>query len=100
MAKEKSVLIADIDSYVAKFGGRYAEWYVGTSTDAKYALYTKHKLKQGDPGLVRTAITELQAAEVVTHFVTRRKTKGEADSVVEQNRLHVYAYKLQPHTKP
>ncbi|MBF0095634.1 MAG: hypothetical protein HQL33_09745 [Alphaproteobacteria bacterium] len=100
MAKEKNEIIADIRAYIAKFGGRSAEWFVGTSVDAKSTLYKMHKLKQGDPGLVRTAHTEIQAADVVTTFVNTYKTKGSADGVVEPDRLQVYAYKLQPYTKP
>lgn len=100
MAKEKNDIMDDIKAYVKKFGGRFSEWFVGTSVDAKSTLYKMHKLKPGDPGLVRTALTEIQAADVVTYFVETYKTKGTADGVVEPDRLHVYAYKLQPHTKP
>ncbi|MBF0562427.1 MAG: hypothetical protein HQL37_10490 [Alphaproteobacteria bacterium] len=100
MSKEKAEIISDIMAYVEKIGGGYPNWYVGTATDPKGKLYNTHKLKQGEPGLVRTANSEIQAADVVTYFVKKYKTKGDADSEVEPGRLHVYAYKLQPHTKP
>ncbi|MEO5372858.1 MAG: hypothetical protein H7840_01120 [Alphaproteobacteria bacterium] len=100
MAKDKGDIISDITTYIAKFGGRYGEWYVGASTDPKQSLYTRHKVKKGDPGLLRTAHSEVQAADVVGFFVKTYKTLGEADGVVEQGKLHVYAYRRAPYTKP
>lgn len=100
MSKEKGEIIADIMTYTAKFGGRLSDWFVGTAIDPKARLYKTHMLKKGDPGLVRTAETEIQAADVVTYFVSTHKSKGVTDGVIEPERLHVYAYKLQPHTKP
>lgn len=100
MAKDKGEIISDIDAYIAKFGGRYGEWYVGAATDPKQALYTKHKVKKGDPGLLRTAHSEVQAADVVGYFVKNCKTLGDADGTVAQGKLYVYAYKRAGYTKP
>ncbi|MFN3077745.1 MAG: hypothetical protein ABT940_12885 [Alphaproteobacteria bacterium] len=99
MAKSSSEIIQDVETYIARFGGVFGEWYVGTSTDPKHALYKVHKLKEGDPGLLRTSHTEIQAAEVVEYFVQTRRTKGKVEQP-ESGRLHVYIYKRQPHTKP
>lgn len=99
MAKSASEIIRDVENYVAKFGGVFTEWVVGTSSDPKNALYKIHKLKEGDPGLVRTSHTEIQAAEVAEFFIQTRRTKGQVEQP-ESGRLHVYIYRKQPHTKP
>ncbi|KAF0117661.1 MAG: hypothetical protein FD149_1039 [Rhodospirillaceae bacterium] len=100
MPKPKDVIIAEIESYIVRFGGAFREWYVGFACDPEQALYVKHGLRKGDPGVLRTAHTDVQAADIVRYFVSRRRTMGEAQGTPENGKVHVYAYKLQDHTKP
>ena len=98
MAKSKTEIIGDIESLIARKGGKPGEWFVGFSADPKGEL-AKHGFRQGDVGAIRTANTEMQAHDVVEYFVTTLKTKGDL-SEVGRNSLHVYAYQTNGHTKP
>jgi len=98
--KPKDVIIAEIEAYILRFGGAFREWYVGFAHDPKQALYVKHGLRKGDPGVLRTTHIDVQAADIVRYFVTRRRTMGEAQGALESGKVHMYAYKLQDHTKP
>jgi hypothetical protein len=97
MAKSKSEIMDDVQAFVAKHGGKYKEWYVGTAEDPKSVLFGAHKFKTGDKGLYREAVSEIQAAEVV-EFFKGRGAKG--DEGVKRGADRVYAYKMAPHTKP
>jgi hypothetical protein len=97
MAKSKSEILNDFQDFVGKYGGKYKEWCVGTADDPKTQLFNTHKFKNGDKGLYRQAVSEIQAAEVA-EFFTNLGAKG--DDSVKRNADYVYAYKMGPHTKP
>lgn len=97
MAKSKSEIMDDIQSFIGRNGGNNKEWYVGTAPDPKDQLFKTHGFKKGDYGLIRQAPSELQAAEVAEFFVGQG-AKG--DPNVKRDADSVYAYKLAPHTKP
>ncbi len=97
MPKAKSDILDDIQAFIAKHGNNYKEWYVGTSANPKAHLSKFHKIKNGDKGLMRTAQTELQAAEVAEFFVDQG-SKG--DPNVTHDSICVYAFKLAKHTRP
>jgi hypothetical protein len=98
MAKSKSEILNDFQEFMAKHGGKYKEWYVGTSPDAKTQLFNGHKFKNGaDKGLFREAESEIQAAGVA-EFFTNLGAKG--DDSVKRDADQVYAYRMAPHTKP
>lgn len=97
MGKSKMEIMDDVQAFVAKYGGKYKEWYVGTAEDPKKVLFGTHKFKTGDKGLYREAVSEIQAAEIVEYFKAQG-TKG--DEGVKRGADCVYAYKMAPHTKP
>lgn len=97
MAKSKSDILDDFQAFMGKHGANYKEWYVSTSPNPKVELFKFHKFKNGDKGLVRTAQTELQAAEVV-EFFTDLGAKG--DPGVKKGAMAVFAFKMAKHTRP
>ncbi len=97
MAKSKSEILDDVQAFVAKHGGKYKEWYVGTAEDPKSVLFSTHKFKNGDKGLYREAMSEIQAAEVAEFFIGQG-AKGHGG--VKSGADCVYAYKMAQHTKP
>lgn len=99
MARSKTEIIDDVEAFVAKYGGKFADWYVGISKDPKATLNGTHGFKKGDVGLVRTAASELQAQQVVDYFVGTRGCKGRKESF-DAGEIHVYAYRRARHTKP
>jgi|DEB0MinimDraft_10_1074344.scaffolds.fasta_scaffold142845_1 hypothetical protein len=97
MPKSKSDILDDFQAFIGKHGGNYKEWYVGTSANPKVDLTKYHRIKNGDKGLMRTAQSELQAAEVAEFFIDNG-AKG--DPTVTRDNICVYAFKMDKHTKP
>ncbi|MCC6915403.1 MAG: IS1 family transposase [Rhodospirillaceae bacterium] len=97
MAKSKSEILNDFQEFMGRHGANYRDWYVGTSADPKQQMFGAHKFKNGDKGLFRQALSELQAAEVA-EFFTGLGAKGNATPT--RNAEFVYAYKRASHTKP
>jgi hypothetical protein len=97
MSKSKAEIRSDIEDFIARHGGKYKEWYVGTAADPKTQIFKIHGFKGGDKGLYRQAGSEIQAAEVVEYF-TALGTLG--NNAVVRDADCVYAYKRAPHTKP
>ncbi len=69
---------------------------MGTSATPRETMFSQHKFKKGDIGLIRQAPSELQAAEI-TEFFTGMGAKGGA--VIKSGNDFVYAYKIASHTK-
>jgi len=82
---------------MARYGGNYKEWYVGSAKDPKQQLFSNHNFKKGDKGLFRQAGSEIQAAEIA-EFFTNLGAKG--DDGVTRDADYIYAYKRSSHTKP
>lgn len=59
MSKTKMEIRDDIEDFIARHGGKYKEWYVGTAADAKTTLFKTHGFKAGDKGLYRQAGSEI-----------------------------------------
>lgn len=100
MAKDKNEIVADIKAYIGRHGGNPREWYIGSANDPKQTLNKRHRFKDGDVGLVRTAKSEQEAADVVRIVVADSGTVGDANPVTGPGRKHIYLYKRQPHTNP
>ncbi|MBI5165785.1 MAG: hypothetical protein HY985_18015 [Magnetospirillum sp.] len=99
-AKTRSDIIGDIEDYIAKNGGNFAEWYVGVTGNPKHTLFTRHALKpKGDAWISRLAKDEYEAHEVGEYFRTIRHTRGSAADPGASD-IYVYGYKLKSHTKP
>jgi len=98
--KSRSEIIDDIEDFIERNGGAFAEWYVGVAASPKLKLFKLHKLKdKGDVCISRRARDEYEAHEVAEYFRTIRKTKGPAGQP-DETCLCVYSYKMKSHTRP
>lgn len=99
-AKNRSDIIHEIEEHIIGNGGKFGEWFVGTTDNPKHRLFTVHKVRTtGDGWICRRAFTDLQALEVESYFRSVRKTGGR-NSSSNINSFYVYAYKMKPHTNP
>ncbi len=97
--KSKQQIIEDIATHIRKRGGHADTWFVGTSPDARAALFGQHKVKEkGDRWIGRRADSAVAAREVQRHFIDTLATDGKA--VFDEAADMVYAYKKAPHTWP
>jgi len=98
-AKSRSDIIGDIEDFVGRNGGKFAEFYVGCTSNPKTALFTQHKLKQsGDAWMSRLARDDLDSHDVVEYFRSTRQTKARPKPRQDAD-LYVYAFKIKSHTR-
>ncbi len=99
MVKSKQQIIEEITRHMRKRGGKPGAWYVGTSADARTALFGKHEVKEkGGHWIRRRAGSADEAREVQRHFVDVLATDGTpaTDAAADM----VYAYRKAPQTRP
>ncbi|CAA7624710.1 conserved hypothetical protein [Magnetospirillum sp. LM-5] len=98
-AKSRSDIIGDVEDFVDRNGGNFADFFVGVTGAPKQMLFSQHKLKdKGDAWISRLAKDELDAHDVVEYFRSTRGAKSRKKEVVETD-LYVYAFKIKPHTR-
>ena len=100
MIKSKQEIIKDINTYILKGGGRYSDWYVGISKDARDRLFSSHNVKEeGDLWIFSSASSSQVAREIENYFINSLRTDGGTGGG-DVNADIVYAYKKAPHTSP
>lgn len=98
-AKSRSDIIGDLEDFIGRNGGAFADFFVGVTGAPKQMLFSQHKLKEkGDAWISRLAKDEMDAHDVVEYFRSTRGTKGRKKDVAETD-LYVYAFKIKPHTR-
>ena len=92
------IIFRSINSYIIQNGGKYIEWYVGISKDARYRLFVEHKVNEiYDNWIYRTAFNSEIARKVEKHFLDVLGTKGGTSGGDDSSNM-VYAYKINSHT--
>jgi hypothetical protein len=100
LTKTKNEIVTDIKFYIANHGGRYRDWYVGVSADAKDRLFQGHKVdKEKDMWIYRRAVSSTVAREVEDHLVNMLGIDG-GPGGGDDNADMVYVYKKGVHTEP
>ena len=100
MAKSKQEIIDDIKSHMQERGGKYSDWYVGISKDARDRLFNGHGVKEKkDVWIYSKASSSQTAREIEDYFVNTLGTDGGAGGGDETSDM-VYAYKKARHTNP
>lgn len=98
--KTNREIVTDIKFYISEQGGRYRDWYVGVSKDAKERMFQQHKVKErGDLWIYRQAVSSAVAREVVDHLVNMLGFDGETGGGDETADM-VYAFRKSEHTEP
>ena len=93
MADTKDKIVSDIQNYMSKFGGRWCDWYVGISKDARNRLFVEHKVdEQGGAWVYCQAVSSPVARDAESFFVNTQGTDGGTGGGDETADM-VYAYK-------
>ncbi|CAA7626737.1 hypothetical protein [Magnetospirillum sp. UT-4] len=97
--KSRSVIIGEIEDHITKYGGDFAEWFIGCTGTPTATLFTKHQVREkGDPWIVRRAKDEYDAHDVVDYFRASRNAKARPREPRDTD-LYIYAFKIKGHTK-
>jgi hypothetical protein len=98
MGKDKGTIVSEIKAYMTKWGGKYADWYVGIASDAERRLFNDHAVSKENGAWIwiRAASSEdARAAEksLLALGMDGGSGGGDYDSDC------VYAYKITSTTK-
>jgi hypothetical protein len=97
MASDKATATAEIESYVAKWGGYYSQWYAGIAADARKRLFSDHAVNEnGDAWIYRECTTSNVARAVEKHFLDQGMKGGGGGG--DETTDCVYAYRIGAHT--
>ena len=100
MSSSEGEIKKDILDYLKKCGGRFSDWYVGISQDARDRLFNGHDVHEhGDSWIYRQAYSSDAARRVEAYFVNDLGTDGGTGGG-DKNADFVYAYKKNGHTQP
>ena len=98
MAKSKTDIIDDIESYIAEYGGGISRWYVGVAADPEERLFEDHSVdKESDPWIYSPASSSNVAREIEKHFLDNGAKGGTGGG--DDDTKFVYAYRIRSHTR-
>ena len=99
MAKTNETIISEIKTFIAKWGGRYIDWYVGIASDPRQRLFNDHNVNEKIDGWIfREALNSESARSLEDYFINILKTDGGSGGG-DYTTTFVYAYKKANHTK-
>ncbi len=100
MSHTEQQIKTDILNYMKGRGGKYADWYVGVSKDARDRLLNGHGVdEKKDAWIYRQATSSAAARRVEKYFCEELGTDGAAGGGDETADM-VYAYKKSARTRP
>jgi len=100
MAKEKQVIINEVNAHIQKEGSVYKAWYVGISRDPRNRLFNDHNVSEKNSWWIfREATSSTVAREIESYFVNSLGTDGGTGGG-DTSSKYVYAYKKPPSTNP
>lgn len=96
----ESVIIKEIEDYIAKWGGTYQSWYVGIAEKPRERLFQDHSVdQQNDRWVYDNADSSLNARNIEKYFIETRGTDGGTGGG-DANTTWAYAYRKNNHTNP
>jgi len=100
MAKEKQVIINEVNTHIQKEGSGYKTWYVGISRDPRKRLFNDHNVSEKNSWWIwREATSSTVAREIESYFVDNLGTDGGTGGGDYSSKF-VYAYKKASTTNP
>lgn len=94
-----SQVIREINDYIYKGGGGYADWYIGIATDPRVRLFNDHSVeKESDSWIFRDCNTDANARNVEEYFLNKGCDGGAGGG--DSSTKYAYAYKKNSHTRP
>lgn len=98
MAKTNEIIILEIKAFMAKWGGRYIDWYVGIASDPRQRLFNDHGVNEKSDGWIyREAFNSDSTRLVEDYFVNTLGTSGDTGGGDNTTKF-IYAYKKASHT--
>lgn len=98
MATTNETIITEIKAFMAKWGGRCTDWYIGIASDPRQRLFNNHNVNEKSDGWIyREAFNSDSARQVETYFIDTLKTSGDTGGGDSTTKF-VYAYKKATHT--
>lgn len=98
MASDKQTIISDIQSYVARNGSGYSQWYVGIAADAKQRLFNDHAVSEKGGAWIYSLCTTSSVAREIEDYFIRLGMRGGSGGGDNTTR-YVYAYRITPATR-
>lgn len=93
MAKDFNEIVTDFNNFLSKCGGRYRDYYVGITNDAKRRLFNEHNVdNENGLWIYREGKTDVIAREVEEYFLEKGCKGGPGGGDYESN--IVYCYKI------
>jgi hypothetical protein len=88
----------EVMTHMGKYGGKYQDWYVGVTADAKVSLFKEHGVKESDDAWIcRKCADDVSARQIERYFMKKGCKGGFVDE--EKSTRFFYAYRMQPHTR-
>lgn len=98
MEKTNEIIITEIKAFMAKWGGRYIDWYIGIAFDPRQRLFNDHGVnEESDSWIYREALNSDSARWVEDYFINTFGTSGDTGGGDSTTKF-VYAYKKATHT--
>lgn len=91
MAKQRSEIIAAIDTYMQRFQYKNSDWYVGVATDPRKRLFNDHNVDEKNGIWIYEQATSDAVARAVEQAYLDAGHDGGAGGG-DQSSVYVYAY--------
>lgn len=98
MPQTNQVIIAEITDFIARWGGRYSEWYAGIAAIPRQRLFNDHNVnEQADGWIYREAYDSNSARTVESYLINSLGMSGDTGGG-DYTTKFIYAYKKAHHT--
>lgn len=91
-------VVNQTEGYMAKFKGRYSDWYAGIAADPKQRLFNDHGVDEKYDAWVYHHCGTDDLARAIEHYFLDKGCKGGPGGGDEATHFF-YAYKTAPHTR-
>ena len=98
MPQTNQIIIAEITDFIARWGGRYSEWYAGIASIPRQRLFNDHNVnEQTDGWIYREAFDSNSARAVEDYLISTLRMTGDTGGG-DYSTKFVYAYKKSSQT--
>ncbi len=89
----------EIKEYIKGKGGRYQDWYAGTTSDIRYSLFLEHHVSEKQDLWIYRKCPDIRGAKRIKEVLLVLGCKGRADEW-DVSANSVFAYRKSPNTTP
>ena len=93
-------VVKEIIEFMRRFGGYYAEWYVGITDEPRSVLFNEHHVNEKSNSWIFKNTDSGETAKACQEYIMNYYyTDGDEDGVSDSS-TYVYAYRKMPQTVP